>query len=317
MKAACLPVPGLIFLLCAVVSTAAYEFSTGPIIISRDVRGVPVSLSTMLYFRGEPAGDRFRIKSRAIGDLSDLQAKIGAIVDTFKLPTDNCGSYNADNPVVSISRKELGFRGGQLTFAISGNVTMWDCRENPVPKSKVEWVIEDVGFGIKTKVPKLITWPGDPIKNKLASQSFDAALPVGLSKVDDRTIQLELGRPDVELKGQFAFITNGILSIVGIDINNKLHEALKAAIEPETIRTSLPNEIMNYDPIIDSVGFSDRDGRLTIEVALSADLSAQDATKLIAEFLSKLSPGSQLKAKAPVPPGSTSAQRYFWRRQSC
>lgn len=261
-------------------------------IIARDVSGVPVTISTMLYFQAEPAGDRLAVKVRADGDLSDLQAKIGAIVDTFELPTDNCRSFNADNPVVSISHKEIGFSGGQLVFAISGNVAMWDCRENPVPKTKVEWVIEKIG-PIKTKVPKVITWPGDPIKNKLGSQSFEIKLPIGIRRVDATSVELELGRPNVDLKGQYAFITEGILSIAGIDINDRLDTALRAAIDPEMVRASLPNELMRYRPTIETVGFSDHDGRLHMDIALKADMSAADGAKLLAEFFMTLRRGSK------------------------
>jgi hypothetical protein len=71
---------------------------------------------------------------------------------TFKLPSDNCGSYSANNPVVLIPSKELAFKDNSAVFSISGRVEIWDCREKPIPNSKVEWVLKDVGFGVKTKV---------------------------------------------------------------------------------------------------------------------------------------------------------------------
>ncbi|ESZ10158.1 hypothetical protein [Mesorhizobium sp. L48C026A00] len=265
------------------------EVVVGPVSISQDVNGISVAIVATSYFKVRTVDGRAEIKARAVGDLSDLQSKIGAIVDTFELPTQNCRSYSADNPVVSISRKELLFRDGTLMFSIGGNVTMWDCRENPIPNSKVEWEIKDVGFGIKTKVPVVVTWPGDPIKSKLVSQSFDADLPLRIGKTDDYSVELVLGRPDIELKGQFAFITEGVLSIAGVDINAKAEDALRKAIDQRILRASVPDEFLQYGPTIESARFFDDAGHLKVEIGMNAMVQGSTITQFIAELL-KLGP---------------------------
>src|SRR4030081_1706423 len=136
------------------------------------------------YFKVQTIDNKIYLKAQVIGDLGDLQRKIGTIVDTFKLPRDNCGSYSANNLVVSVPRKELAFKDNAAVFSISGSVETWDCRENPVPNSKVDFVLKDVGFGVKTKVPQVVTWPGDPNKDPLLPQPFDAALPVNRVQTD-------------------------------------------------------------------------------------------------------------------------------------
>jgi hypothetical protein len=259
----------------------------GPVSYQQDVNGVPVTLTARTYFKIQTIDNKIYLKAQVIGDLGDLQKKIGTIVDTFKLPQDNCGSYSGNNPVVSIPRKELLFKDGAALFSISGSVEMWDCRENPVPNSKVEWSVENIGLGIKTKVPKVITWPGNPIKNKLVTQPFDANLPVNLVRANETTVALSIGRPDIELKGQYVSITKGILSIAGIDINQKAADALNKAIDPEKLKLAIPSEFQEYNPNIDSARFIDDAGQLAAEMNMSALIPAEKVTALIKDLIDK------------------------------
>ncbi|WP_316228257.1 hypothetical protein [Bradyrhizobium sp. SZCCHNR1039] len=263
------------------------DLLVGPISYQQDVNGIPVNLTARTYFKVQTIENKLFLKAQVIGDLGDLQQKIGTIVDGFKLPQENCKSYSANNPVVSIPRKELSFRDGSAVFSISGSVAMWDCRENPVPNSKVEWVIENVGLGIKTKVPKVVTWPGDPIKNKLAIQPFDADLPVALVRLNDASVALTIGRPAIELKGQFAFITNGILTVAGIDINQKAQDTLNRAVDPEKLKLAIPAEFQEFNPKIDSARFIDDGGQLAAEINMSALIPAAKVTAMIKDLIDK------------------------------
>jgi hypothetical protein len=188
---------------------------------------------------------------------------------------------------VSIPRKELLFRDGAAIFSIGGTVALWDCRENPIPNSKVTWEVKNVGLGIKTKVPVVHTWSGDPIKNKLGSQSFDADLPAVLTRKDPSTVALILGRPDIELKGQYAFITKGILSIAGIDINEKAQNALSKAIDPEKLKLAIPDEFEQFNPQIEAARFIDDGGQLAAELTMSALIPASKVTEMIKDLIDK------------------------------
>src|SRR5216683_697154 len=263
------------------------DLLVGPISYQQDVNGVSVTLTARTYFKVQTIGNKIYLKTQVIGDLGDLQRKIGTIVDTFKLPSDNCGSYSANNPVVSIPRKELAFKDNAAVFSISGSVEMWDCRENPIPNSKVEWVLKDVGFGVKTKVPQTVTWPGSPIKNKLVTQPFDAELPVNLVRPNETTVALSVGRPDIELKGQYVSITRGILSIAGIDVNQKAADALTKAIDPEKLTLAIPSEFLDYSPKIDSARFIDDAGQLAAEINMSALIPAEKVTALVKDLIDK------------------------------
>ena len=263
------------------------DLLVGPISYQQDVNGVVVNLTARTYFKIQTLDNKIYLKAQVIADLGDLQRKIGAIVDTFKLPQENCRSYSANNPVVSIPRKELLFRNGSAVFSISGGVAMWDCRENPIPNTKIEWEIRNIGLGIKTKVPHVVTWPGDPIKNKLGSQSFDADLPMALVRLNESSVALTIGRPDIELKGQYAFITKGILNIAGIDVNQKAQEALTKAIDPEKLRLAVPAEFQEFHPSIDSARFIEDSGHLAAEMSMSALIPAAKVTELIKDLIDK------------------------------
>jgi hypothetical protein len=263
------------------------DLVVGPVSIQQDVNGIPVSISARTFFKIQTVENKIYLKAQLVGDLSDLQRKIGSIVDTFKLPQENCRSYSANNPVVSIPRKELLFRDGTAIFSIGGNVTMWDCRENPIPNSRVDWEIRNIGFGVRTKVPVVRTWPGDPIKNKLVSQSFDADLPINLVRLNEYSIGLTLGRPDIELKGQYAFITKGILNIAGVDINQKAQDALQKAIDPEKLRLIIPAEFQEFNPKVESVRFLDDSGHLAVEMNMSALIPAAKVTEMIKDLIDK------------------------------
>jgi len=269
-------------LLSAAPANAAQDYSIGPITYSKTINGVSVSLPARATFGVGLNGLKAHVEATVYGDLVDLQAKIGSIVDTFALPTDNCRSFSANNPVVSIPRKELTFRDGKGLFSIGGTVAVWDCRENPVPNSRVDWEIRKVGLGIKTKVPVVHTWPGDPIKNKLLSQPFDADLPFDLVRADQNSVILNLGSPNVELKGQFVTVTKGLLQIAGININEKAESALRSAVDPQSLLLTLPEEIRVLGLGIDGARFIDSGGHLTAVIDLSGDVSASSVVQLMA-----------------------------------
>lgn len=74
-------------------------------------------------------------------DLSDLQAKIPAIVNTAAVPTNNCQSYASPNPVVEIHNSVLASSGTSNTmdFTMTGKMTPWACGPG-LPISHTEMV---------------------------------------------------------------------------------------------------------------------------------------------------------------------------------
>jgi hypothetical protein len=180
-------------------------------------------------------------------DLSDLQQKISAIIDTFHMPTDNCADYSSSNLVVSLPTRQLSYGNGAAVLSLAGSVTDWLCAKNPIPNSEIVWEIKKIG-PFKTKVPVLVTWPAPPIKTVLAVQPFNASLPFHLVKIDPQTLELQPGVPSINLQGQYAFITNGVLFIAGININAVAYNALRHSISGSQLDLKLPPALEYHIP---------------------------------------------------------------------
>lgn len=270
-----------------VAAQSPEEVVIGPIDYFQDVNGIKVDITAKTYLKLTTADNNVNMHIRVFGDLFDLQRKIGSIVDTFNLPKNNCGSYSPKNAVVDIPRKELRANQEGATFSLGGTVVMWECAQNPVPNSKVEWEVKNIGLGIKTKVPVVHTWPGNPIKTILATQPFDADLPINLVKNNDHAVGLQFSKPDIELKGQYAFITKGILNIAGVDVNQKASDALQKAIDPSKLLLTIPNELTKYSPVVESARLFNDAGHLTAEIQLSAVIPGGALTDVLRELLPK------------------------------
>jgi hypothetical protein len=260
----------------------------GPVTVTQPVQGVPVNIVSSAHLSLHTEADGLYLKAGVIADLNDLQAKIGAIVDTIQLPRENCRSFSANNPVVTIWGKELKAEASAATLWLHGAVDVWDCRENPVPNSKVEWRIENIGLGVKTKVPVVVTWPGSPIKNKLLTQPFDISEPLNFVRVNDSTVALELGDPNVQLGGQYVAVTKGLLSIAGINVNEKARDALRQAIDPTKLQASIPDEYLKLNPKIEAASFEANGSILLATMILSARVPAEQINETIIELVNQL-----------------------------
>ncbi|MET4424270.1 hypothetical protein [Bradyrhizobium sp. RT3a] len=208
--------------------------------------GVPISVAGKIYISvNMTLHESPVLRIHALADLADLQRKIPAIVSTIKLPSENCRSFSANNPIVSLSNTKLSFVAGQAVFHTDGDVAVWDCRENPIPNSKADMCMQKIG-PIKTKVPCVTTWPGNPIKNKLGSQSFSIDIPFGLKLSEGGTAaELVPGEARMNLGGQYVEITKAILGTFQIDLNSKLSDAIRKAVDRKTVTAAIPKEYLD------------------------------------------------------------------------
>ena len=263
--------------------SALAQLAIGPIPYQQNVNGVPVTVNvlSLVTVQTEPAS--LVVTAKVDGDLFDLQQKIGTIVDTFKLPSDNCADTGAGkpNPVVSLTSKSLTPEGDEAIFAIGGHVDIWSCIIGP-PKSEIQWQMKKIG-PIKTKVPVPHTWT-NYMKNKDATQPFDASIPVSLVKDSPTSVALQIGKPNIKLEGQFVVLTNGILKIANVDINQKAANALQSAIDPSKLKAAIPPELQKLNMTVQSAGFKDEGGHLIAEIVLTANVSAGDITNLLKQI---------------------------------
>jgi len=269
------------------------ELIVGPISVPKTYQGVTVTPIVNSYFKLATRTDGLHLEARVESDLRDLQNKFSALIDTMPLPRDNCRSFSGNNPVVSLSNKQLKAEANTGRIVISGEVKLWDCRENPVPqvywdptgcKGKIPIVNTEYSFGC----PK--TRPGSPIKNVLLTQPFDFAVPVSLQRTGERAISLIIGDPKVDLGGQLAFITKGVLNIAGVDINAEVKKAIEAAIDPNSLTVSIPAEYAELNPIVAGASLGERGGHLMAIVELTARIPAAKMNDLIRSMVDGVKP---------------------------
>ncbi len=101
------------------------------------VNGIVVNVSTRTYVLVETIENESTSKGEIVGDFIDLQRKIGTIIDSFDLLHDSCSTLQHDQPGRVDSTKGLRFSEYAALLSIGGDVTMWQCWENPVTEPGV------------------------------------------------------------------------------------------------------------------------------------------------------------------------------------
>lgn len=265
------------------------EAQIGPLPSAQTVQGIPVSTPATLFLSVLPVDDKVQAKGRIVVDLSDLQNKIGLLIDTIPLPTDNCQHFGADNIVATIWGKRIAIDGDVATLMLNGDVDLWACAKNPILCSRIEWDEHNI-FGAIIRTPRPVFYEcNPPIKNRNLNQPFDAKLPFQVGVGGQQAIAVKLGDPVVNLGGTLGGVTAGILKIAGVDINVKAKELLDGAVGPDLLRQTLPADFLELNPTVTQVELFDNSGALALyaEVTALADLAA------ISEFLNKILAGGQ------------------------
>jgi hypothetical protein len=253
----------------------------GPFPFDQTVLGVTLSSRASAFLSVTRVSEPIEVNARVVADLSDLQRKVGALIDTIPLPTDNCNHFGVDNLVARIWGKQITINGNVATLKLSGDVDNWTCVKNPIPCTRVEW------HGI---VPEIVAYDcNPPIKNRNINQPFDAMLPFRLAVVDAHTVAVQLGEPSINLGGTLGSVTNGLLRIAGVDINGQARQALESAINPNLLKQSLPKEILAFNPVVTRAELLSDSGALagTVEMNVSID------SKTLADLGQILQGGSQ------------------------
>lgn len=128
-----------------------------------------LTFGTNIYLKDIIQGINSKIEMTIRIDLSTLRNRI---VDLLPVSGENCRSIGSNNLVIRYENPALTVDSGKLKLEAKGRTTNWACIENPIPNSKVEWEIKDLGLGVKTKIPVLTKSPGSPIKTIVAEQPF-------------------------------------------------------------------------------------------------------------------------------------------------
>lgn len=230
-------------------------------IVEQTVQGVTLKAQVFTFLSVKPVGAQIQLRARVIADLSDLQNRIGALIDTIPLPTDNCARFSADNLVARIWGKQLTVDGNTATLKLSGNVEVWGCLELP--------------FGLP------------PAKNRNLRQSFDAKLPVRVERVDGQSFAIKPGEPDIDFGGSLGEFAERILRFLGLDVNKKAKEILDRAIHPDLLKQKLPDFVLKYNPTLTQAELLGHEGDLTLRLEADAMLNVWQLAELIRDLISR------------------------------
>jgi hypothetical protein len=257
------------------------EVLVGPISYVQTVQAVSLTARASVFLALQQDPDQFRVRARIVADLSDLQRKIGSLVDAIPLPTDNCAHFGPDNLVARIWGKEISVDGSEAVLTLHGDVDVWTCLKNPVPCTRVDWDERHV-LGATIRLPRPVAYDcNPPIKNRNINQPFTATLPFRLTVVDPQTISVALGAPHVDLGGTLSGVTGGILRIAGVDISARAKEVLDRAINPDSLKASLPAELRVLNPAITRAEIFSNSGALAATCELSAGADGASIADLV------------------------------------
>jgi len=251
------------------------EMRIGPVSVSQPVSGVTVTLRASSFVAASLQDGEAHLAVRTVTDLADLQAKVGAILDTVPLPSNPCDHFGLDNLVASIPGKQLTIDGptATATIALHGEAESWTCTKN-VPCSRADWEEKTV-LGRTVRVPKVTLYDcNPPLRKRIAGEPFDARLPFTIVVADPQTVAFQLGQPSVNLSGTLGGISGGILRIAGVDLNAEVREMLAKAITPDMLRQSVPPELSQLHPRIERAALFDNGGKLAATIDMTAVVPA-------------------------------------------
>ncbi|MVT52603.1 hypothetical protein GPL17_19155 [Bradyrhizobium yuanmingense] len=262
-----------IALLCLWCPSRAWADDAAWPTLTRTINAGTEALRASLQVSEGKREDGSTIELLVMIDLSPIRQRV---VSDRTLLQDNCRSYSVSNYVAEGESVELTVEDGKLKIERRGRLSVWQCIENPVPNSKVEWEIKSVGLGIKTKVPVVKTWPGSPIKNKLAEQSYASSTSFAFDQSSSGTIAV-----------QAAYDGMGSL-LAPSDAKKDLEETTRRATEnvkgllekivsPETLLAVLPAEYRGIKLSLKSAAFSAQGSDPTVRLAYETRLSAAEA----------------------------------------
>jgi len=229
------------------------EVPVGPIPFSQTVRGITLSTPVSFFLSFNPQGSQILVNARILADLSDLQRKVGSLVDTIPLPSDRCAHTGVDNLVSRIWGKDITIAGNVATLTLHGDVDVWGCLNV---------------FGLHQE-------------KQLGNQPFDATLPFSAAVADPHTIAAHVGQPSITLGGQFGSVTQWLLGSLGVNLNAMAREALNGFLSPELLRQTLPNDLLTLNPDITRAELMSNSGALALYVEMSASFDGTALGKLI------------------------------------
>jgi hypothetical protein len=230
------------------------ELVVGPVPFQQTVQGIPLSVPVSAFLSIQPVGTQIQIGARVVADLSDLQNKVGSLIDTIPLPTDNCAHFGFDNIVARIWGKEITIAADLATLTLHGDVDVWACANIPL-------------IGVS--------------KTPVGTQPFDATLSFRATVVDSHTIGMQLGQPAITLGGQFGFVTQWLIGSLGVNLNAVAKNALDGLINPNLLQQTLPANLLQLNPVLSRAELTSNSGALALYAEMSASIDGAQLIDLL------------------------------------
>ncbi|HZP69272.1 MAG TPA: hypothetical protein VFB29_04950 [Pseudolabrys sp.] len=244
------------------------QVAVGPVAITNQVYGVPVTVSATSWISVNSADNERMVDARVFVDLIDLQRKFSDVIDKIGLSAVNCAKRDSDNrsPVVSLKSGSLMPVDDQLIMSVRGQVDIWSCKARPA-KSEYVWKKKKIGF-LDIKLPVHRTVKAAMKKTKDGSQEFRGNLPIQLVQKGPESVGPAIANPEIKLEGQDAVVTNANLDQAKKDLNQKVYAALQSAINFVKLKAMLPKELQNSTVV--STRFRSQGGHAIAETNLAA-----------------------------------------------
>lgn len=215
------------------------ELVFGPFIHQVFYEEVPVDVPASVFATFGAKPGKIRIGARIVADLGDLQENIKNVVKLLPLPSDNCDHSGPDNLVLKISDPQLTSQGSRAILGFRGDADIWLCQP--------------------------------PLKTRLVRQPFKIALPFRLSTLRQQ-LTLMADKPEVELKGDLAILTDNLLRIGGFDLSSEVRRLLEKTLAPIRLEDHLPAGLLALGPKVTAARFFSQAGSLGAEVEVEVRL---------------------------------------------
>jgi hypothetical protein len=246
----------------------------------RTFKEIPLSLNVHSTITVQNTADSLIAIAKIEVDLYDVQQKIGAIVDKYVSPTDECGNTGIIKPNVILSStptKSLTVQGDHGILSLAGDLKIISCTCKPYPA----FLWSRFGY--------FRTSSTSPAKRQFGPYPFNATFRFKLVKKNNTTIALQLAQPAVELNDPGALRFLRFASYVTtVDINRMAADKVQPAIDSlNEILATMFAEVRKHSVEIslDSARFMNKDGHLTVAVNLNTAISPLTIGDLVRQSL--------------------------------
>jgi hypothetical protein len=214
------------------------------------VLGVQADLPVAISFDMKSEGDAVALQLNAEANLRNLQDNALQIARALPVPRGNC-DHEGINPVVnSIDDASISPANDTAVVTIKGHVTAWGC-------AKI------LGVTAKTEGPR-------------DSVSISATVRVAI--VGGKQLSLQLVGPAMVKTGNA--LTAEAINLFTGDINDKLTNALKDALNADQARAKLPN-LPGLDGTITDAAFAANGDTLLIRARGNARMTSETFNNLL------------------------------------